>query len=432
MTGADTVIIGAGITGSIAAQELQHRGLDYILLEQNVQPGGLTRSIHAGDAHFDYTGHFLHLQHYASPEAIPYANLNDEDWQRVERRSGILLGESVVPAPFQYNLSALPDHEKEQCWNDFVGRPQNDNPENFSDYLLSGFGKRMCDLFLHPYNEKITASRLSDISLSSIKRFFPPPLEASIRQGYEGKSAQKTSQYNSDFWYPRRQGIGLLASSLASGLTSLRTRQKVQHVSTNEYVIRTDRLDIGWKQLISTMPLKALTEIIDHPDIRQLGKELKHTRVLCLNIQFDGRLPEQFDGFHWLYIPDREIPLYRVGIYSNLPESFVPPGQTALYLEMAFHSDETPPAQDDLIRSVLVQLEQWNFLKRDKLRVISANWIDHAYVLFDHHRDPRVREILDRLQHLDIISAGRYGLWDYISMEDSLLSGLDAAERVSR
>ena len=74
---ADILIAGAGIAGCAAARELQSHGLDYLLLEKNVEPGGLTRSISAGEAHFDYTGHFMHLTQCKSPASIPYANQND-------------------------------------------------------------------------------------------------------------------------------------------------------------------------------------------------------------------------------------------------------------------------------------------------------------------------------------------------------------------
>jgi protoporphyrinogen oxidase len=39
--------------------------------------------------------------------------------------------------------------------------------------------------------------------------------------------------------------------------------------------------------------------------------------------------------------------------------------------------------------------------------------------------------MLDYLESRDIFTAGRYGRWDYYSMEDSILSGKSAAERVA-
>ena len=65
----DILIAGAGIAGCAAANELKFKGIDYLLVEKNIDPGGLTRSISLGDAHFDYTGHFLNLARFKSPAA---------------------------------------------------------------------------------------------------------------------------------------------------------------------------------------------------------------------------------------------------------------------------------------------------------------------------------------------------------------------------
>jgi protoporphyrinogen oxidase len=55
--------------------------------------------------------------------------------------------------------------------------------------------------------------------------------------------------------------------------------------------------------------------------------------------------------------------------------------------------------------------------------------IDYAYVIFDHHYYEAVSEVRAFLEQQRIVSAGRYGGWNYSSMEDALLFGRDGAER---
>ena len=50
--------------------------------------------------------------------------------------------------------------------------------------------------------------------------------------------------------------------------------------------------------------------------------------------------------------------------------------------------------------------------------------------MFDEHRQARLQNLIDYLESRDIFTAGRYGRWDYYSMEDSILSGKSAAEKV--
>ncbi len=51
----------------------------------------------------------------------------------------------------------------------------------------------------------------------------------------------------------------------------------------------------------------------------------------------------------------------------------------------------------------------------------------HAYVHHTPDRDSTVKAILERLRNAGIFPIGRYGLWDYTSMEDSMESARAAA-----
>ena len=55
--------------------------------------------------------------------------------------------------------------------------------------------------------------------------------------------------------------------------------------------------------------------------------------------------------------------------------------------------------------------------------------IDHAYVIFDHDYYPALEVIRPFLEERNIISAGRYGGWNYSSMGDALRFGKEAAEQ---
>jgi protoporphyrinogen oxidase len=54
--------------------------------------------------------------------------------------------------------------------------------------------------------------------------------------------------------------------------------------------------------------------------------------------------------------------------------------------------------------------------------------IDHAYVVFDHAYFASLATIRPFLADAHILSTGRYGGWNYSSMEDALHFGRDAAK----
>lgn len=421
----DVLVAGAGISGCAAAQKLQSKGEDYLIVDKNVEPGGLTRSISIGDTMFDYTGHFLHLSKWKTPSEIPFANLNDKNWQIVDRKSVIYLNREWIPAPFQYNLFHLSEQIKKKCIESYRNRSKNIINNSFKDYLFSNFGGEICKLFLYPYNEKILDIDLDKLSLDSVKRFFPAPTENRVEEGFETGDLQKRD-YNSKFWYPKNNGIGLLAKGLAEGLKKTLFGEKIFEVDIKERSVKTDRYEIKYKRLISSVPLRQFCMMTKDTELEEPGKKLSYNRVLSLNILTEGDLPEEISDIHWIYIPQKEIPFYRVGIYSNIPDSHFHHKQNAFYVETSIHYQKKMPPLTNVISSLTEKLDDLGWIKKANIRVIAANWIDCAYVHFDHERKMNVKKIISKLKKNDITPIGRYGLWDYISMEDSIESGLNS------
>lgn len=423
-------IIGAGISGCASAQELQANGIDHLLLEKNVEPGGLTRSISVGDAHFDYTGHYLHLSKCKTPAELPYSKQNNKDWQLIKRKSGVYVKGKIMPAPFQYNLSALPENMRRRCIEDFRNRPYVKNPESFKAYLLSGFGRGMCEIFFFPYNEKQMTTSLDNLSVEAVNRFFPYPDEKEIERGYSKSVEVSSGGYNKYFWYPKHSGIGLLAKGLSADLINLNTCCIVENIDIKNKFLRTSQGEVLYNRLITSMPLKKFCAITNNSKLQLLARSLSHNRVLCLNLFLNGSFQEDFKGYHWIYVPDNNIPFYRVGIYSNLDSARVPSDHTALYVEVAYNNDISPPDLTSVLKEVFFSLEKLHWVRRKDCLVISASWIDCAYVHFNKIRKEALTQILNILHNSDVHPIGRYGLWDYISMEDSIFSGIEVARKL--
>ena len=130
------------------------------------------------------------------------------------------------------------------------------------------------------------------------------------------------------------------------------------------------------------------------------------------------------------HIPDKNIPFYRVGIYSHIPDSFVPDNHTAIYVELAYPDGAALPELNSTIDTVFYWLEKLRLVYRKNCLAIAANWIDCAYVLFNHSWKDTVHQISEILLDHDVFPIGRYGMWDYISMEDSIFSGIETIKRL--
>lgn len=425
------VVLGGGISGLTAARILQQQGRDFLLLERCPTLGGLTRTIEVGEFCFDYTGHFLHLSRYSTPEDIPYADLKNDEWVRVDRRSRCYIAGRLVTAPIQYNLSELPPDLFQACVKSYDARPElaTNGNATFRDYIISGFGQALADIFLIPQNEKTMAISLDRLSKHAVRRFFPPPDEELVRRGMLGRAEPGATGYNSAFWYPKIGGIGRLVQGLQSGLKNLALPQDVVRINLRDRTLRTrDGNTIAWDMIFSSIPLKCLCEMSEDRDLISASADLSHSSTISFSIGIEGRLHPDFENVHWLYVPDRTIPFYRVGFFSNIGKGMATTGHNAIYVEVGLPSGAVVQTNlvDDLQPRVIRSLEDLGWVDSRKIVCVVAHVISHAYIHHTPQRDSALEIILSRLRDYSIHPIGRYGLWDYTSMEDSMESARSA------
>lgn len=428
-----TIVTGGGISGLMAARALQDQGVEYILLERCPSLGGLTRTVDVAEFAFDYTGHFLHLSKWKSPAEIPLAGLKNDDWLSIQRVSRCYVAGKMVTAPIQYNLGELPANELEACVRSFDSRPVLSHKEDisFRKFIVSGFGQYLADLFLIPQNEKTMCISLDRLSVNAVKRFFPPPDEKRVRAGINGgKSAQ---EYNSTFWYPKCGGIELLVRSLAANVKNIYLNQDVVGIDLRKrYILTRSGDNLQFDSMITSMPLIDLLRICNDPELAEIASHLTHSSTISINIGIRGELAPALRDVHWIYVPDRNIPFYRVGCYSNISSGCCSFGYHALYVEVGVPGEEIDHVDilNDLEPRVFRTLESLGWLDVKRVVCNVTHVIRCAYVHHTPERETIINKILKRLENNGIFPIGRYGLWDYTGMEDSMANALETVDRI--
>jgi protoporphyrinogen oxidase len=130
---------------------------------------------------------------------------------------------------------------------------------------------------------------------------------------------------------------------------------------------------------------------------------------------------------HWVYVPEAEWPMYRVGSFSNAVPSMAPPGHASLYVELA--DRDTPP--EALVPRVTEGLVKMGFIEHaDQVLFMVPRHVPLAYVIYDFAYTGGREAVHAYLSAHGVQSIGRYGDWNYSSMEDALLDGRRAAERI--
>ncbi|MBC8071647.1 MAG: hypothetical protein IAG13_25200, partial [Deltaproteobacteria bacterium] len=177
----------------------------------------------------------------------------------------------------------------------------------------------------------------------------------------------------------------------------------------------------GYRKLVSTIPLPQLVERIEGvpQEIRDAAAALRSVRWRWLDVatRTPAPIPE-----HWIYVPDPEVPFFRVGIYSNAAPATAPAGCSGLYVELADRE------RDPDLPAILAALADMGAISSPAdVLFTELREIEHAYVVFDEAHGPATTAIHGWLGAQGIRSCGRYGAWVYSSMEDALQDGMEAA-----
>jgi protoporphyrinogen oxidase len=422
-------IIGAGMTGLSAAYHLKDR--EYVVFEKEEEAGGLCRSIEKDGFTFDYTGHFLHLHH-------PYTKkLTEEilpgELNRINRRAFIYLQRRYVPYPFQAHTFVLPPEVRRECVMGFIEaqNQKGSTPNNFLDWIYQTFGEGMARYFFTPYNEKLWRIDLRELTYEWTSWSVPQPTMEQVLKGATGFKNDQMG-YNPSFLYPRRGGIGLFTRGLLSRVKNVQLGKAVKAISMKEKRLSLEGgEEMKYSSLISTCPLPQLLRLIEDlpSDLKKAGEQLRYLSVLNLNL---GIARDNVSDCHWIYFPEKEFPFYRTGFFSNLSYTLAPPHTSSMYVEIT----QLPQEQLDdevIVKDVLKGLMHCGILNlHDDLATLLILRIPYAYVVYDQFRRENLPSIHKFLRSKKIFSIGRYGAWEYSTMEGAILQGKWVAEKLQR
>jgi protoporphyrinogen oxidase len=411
-----------------AAFHLAGHGLRHRVLERLAHPGGHAITLEEDGYRFDRTGHLLHLRDPGMRE-LTLQWLGGRAC-KVQRRSVIWTHGVYTRYPFQANTQGLPPKVAYECLMGFLQAhyaTHPSEPQNFEDFCLRHFGDGISRHFMIPYNCRLWGVHPREITAAWCSRFVPLPKLQDVVAGAVGVRDRELG-YNTEFLYPRT-GIVELPNAMAAGLPHIEYERVPVAIDPHRREVHLrDGATVGYSSLISTAPLDQLCALLsDLPDApSRAASRLRCSALHYLDVALDVPLAKPV---HWVYVPEERYPFYRVGCYSHFSEAMAPPGKACLYIELVDRREPDlqlvlPQVADALVEMGLIDnAGQIAFARKRK--------IDYAYVIFDHAYFASVETVQRFLRDHHILSTGRYGGWNYSSMEDALLFGRDAAKQVA-
>lgn len=436
----DFLVLGAGPCGLGAARQLERCGVDsWLLVDGAPRAGGLASSfVDSQGFTWDVGGH-VQFSHYEYFDQAMDEFLGSDGWNHHQRESWVWMRERFIPYPFQNNLHRLGDVERDRCVQGLVAAAgTTESHRNFLEWIRTTFGIGIADVFMEPYNEKVWAHPLDQLSTAWMgERVAVPDVArvlANVRDGRDDVSWGP----NNTFRFPKQGGTGAIWRACADRLPSERLR-------FGDYVVAVDvkarrvslasGIDITYRYLVSTMPLRELVSLgALHQFDSSATTGLLSSSSNIIGIGLRGQPPEELRTKCWLYFPEPEVPFYRATVFSNYAESNVPrPGETwSLMCEVAESSYRpVDPARllDDVVGAVLAT----GFISSPA--DVMSTWsyrAPYGYPIPGVHRDAALAEIIPALERYDIYSRGRFGMWKYeVSNQDhSFMQGVEVVERL--
>jgi protoporphyrinogen oxidase len=416
------VILGAGIAGIGAGLALAETGRDFHLLEAEDDPGGLVRTDESVGFLFDHTGHFLHfkghvLQGLVGRTAVPL--------DRHDRQSAVLVERTLVPYPIQYNLWALDSRRlAESAVVELRSGETAEPAASLADLLLSSWGPTLYELFFRPYNEKLWGRRLEDLPADCVGSYLPT---TDVELAAQGALAPTTyGGYNGTFFYPASGRLGDVVDALAEPLAGQASYGcAARAVDLEARLVETeDGETLAYESLISTLPLDDLLALAGESPAPEL---FEATEILNVRVGFRGemRVPHQ-----WIYVPDSSLPFYRIGFPGNVNPLTCPPGCASISVEYTHPSEGASLSGDMLANRALDYVQDLGLADVKETVTVSERRLAPAYVVNRSPGRPEFERIRERLAEAGVVLAGRFGTWDYLSIEESFDSGWLAGKAV--
>lgn len=425
------IIIGAGLAGLSAAY---HKKSDYLLLERNNRVGGLCRTENYNGFLFDHSIHILYSRDPYATDLIQNVLLKGN--LHVQLRESYVYSHGVYTEyPFQAHTYGLPADVIKECILGLIEAKYENRhsqpaglslpkpPSNFEEWIYRTFGRGIAKHFMIPYNEKLWGIDLKRMNYDWIAERVPMPKLDEVLDGALSPPQKKYGP-NREFWYPKQGGIEALPRGFLPYVQdNLRTNATVTKIDSHKKRVQVNGDEwINYQSLISTLPLPKLIHLLGdvEEDVLAASCALEYNIVHTVNLGVNRPF---LSSYHWVYFPQEDFIFHRISFPMNFSPSLVPPKTSSIMAEIS-ESRYKPVKKETLISEVICNLKKVGILKKDdEILIAKVLTLNPAYIIYDLNHRRHVAKILSYLESQNIYSCGRFGEWEYLNMDHSILSG---------
>lgn len=423
-------IIGGGIAGLSLSSFLNNGS---IVLERDTTVGGLSRSYQIGGIEFDIGPHII----FSKNKEVLDLHSTMIKTNLLRRSNQVFYKNRYVKYPFENDLAALPEEDRDYCLNEYLNNPYEDYaPTNMLQFFLKTFGEGITRTYLQPYNEKIWKFDPACMDTQMVERIPKPPREDVIASANGRPTEGYVHQLH--FRYPENGGFQSLINAYKD--RSINRGNKIYsgveissiHPHASGWLIKTNKGDFEVESLINCAPIHEFVKYFTCPEI--INKSLDSLLYNSIYIVM-VKVKKDIIGDHFaLYVPEKSILFHRVSKLNYLGDSYCPDdGSTILMAEVTFRpgSHLSTLSQFEIEKEVVLGLEKCGFIVSSDIQEVMTKFEKYAYVIYDLDHKKNIRLVLDYFEGIGINNVGRFAEFEYLNTDGVVENTLKLARKLN-
>lgn len=424
-------IVGAGVAGlTIAHQLAPHRRV--AVIEALGTVGGLGRSWHYGDFHFDVGPHRFHTENPRVAQFI--ASVLGDEGISIARKSGARMFGRFHEWPLRPSvLFSMPVSVMLRAARDLVTHQQLPG-ESFEADIVNKYGRTLYDIFFEPYTRKFLfhspAQLHRDWGRAGVNRAVidqrasADTLWGLLRTTLLPKPVETTFLY-------APHGVGRFSEILADRVrehgSSVRLGRPVMGIEATD-----DRVEALWvgdervacQNLVWTGPLSTINPMLGIEDVR-----LRYLSTIFFNIELKAPL---LRDYQWIYYGGDEI-FSRVSAPTAFAGSMAPPGHSGLCVEVTcLEGDDRWSDPERLTVQVVEDLVRTGTIARaGDVQRVHIEPVRDTYPIYTlDYLDELSRNLRALGKYRNLLLAGRSARFWYNNMDHSIGQGLTMSDKI--
>jgi protoporphyrinogen oxidase len=421
----EITILGAGISGMSAAYHANKMNISYQVYERKKRYGGLLRSIEKKGYTFDRCTHLSFTK-----DVYVKSLFSKTEFFTYNSKPNSIKDNIWYPYPITDHLNRLSLYNKIKIIFNYIFRKRFKSATNYHEWLLDQYGSMITNDYFLQYTIKYWRREPKDLDVDWVAKRLPSFDIYKLFKSIIGIQ-KKSSYYINELRYPKKGGfISFLNFSLKN---KVNYNYEVKGISLKNKTItfkNGERKD--YEKVVSSIPLPEYINYID--DLPQhiifKLKKLYWTSVALVSIGY-----KIYDNLHendaiWFYIYDKKYKASRAYFTHKKSQHNSPRGFGGIQFEIYFDWNSKNQINKLALSDNCIKFCKEHNIIGDDHEVLSYNVVKYGNIIMDNERKTHVKDIRDYLESCDIHTIGRFGEWDYLWSDGSLISGKNKIEEI--